>query len=62
MPEVALDEAWVVVHDVLAEPDIHRGLAVVASEVVDSVLFGPDVHHLAGGYGEGVGEGCSHEG
>ena len=62
MPEVPLDEARVVVYDVLAEPNIHPGLPVVAPEVVNAVLFGPDVDHLARSHSEGVGEGSGYEG
>lgn len=61
MPEVSFEETWVEAEDVLMEPGVDCGFSVVSAERVAALLW-PEVHHLADGHCEGVGEGSSEVG
>ena len=59
VPEVSLEESWVIVNDVLTEPYVDGRFPIGAAKGVHSSFLGPDVHHLSGSHCEGVGEGRS---
>lgn len=59
MPEVFFEQSGEGDVPGVGEPQPGRGLSIVASERVDSVLLWPQVYHLSGSHGERVSEhGC----
>ena len=44
------------------EPDIDSCFAVISTENIETVFFGPEIDHLASGVSEGIGKGCTEVG